>query len=1682
MRRALFALIAVFACAAAGKADTPVSGTISASTTWTAAASPYVMTGTVTVATGVTLTIEPGVTVKVGDTYTLDVYGTLTAVGNSTSPITFTSSSASPTAGAWGRIFFESGTGPSASRVSYASVLYGSYGDWAAVRVNGSSPQFDHLTISYSSTTGFWATGSASPTLDTVTLSNNATYGLALDAPAAATINNSTITNNGIYAISIWPNTSLMGLSGMAVSGNGSGGAGNAIEQRGGTITGSSALHTSSGVLPWIVTGNLTVGSGATLTIDAGVTVKTAVNCRLDIAGTLTAVGTAASPITFTSNAATPAPGQWAFYFEAGTGPSASHVSYASVLYASNGDQAAVHVNGSSPRFDHLTISYSSTAGFWATGSASPTLDTVTLSNNATYGLALDAPAAATINNATITNNGVYAISIWPNTSLMGLSGMTVSGNGSGGAGNAIEQRGGTITGSSALHTSSGVLPWIVTGNLTVGSGATLTIDAGVTVKTAVNCKVDIAGTLTAVGTAASPILFTSNAATPAPGQWALYFEAGTGPSASHISYASVLYASNGDLAAVHVNGSSPQFDHLTISYSSAAGFWATGSASPTLDTVTLSNNATYGLALDAPAAATINNSTITNNGVYAVSIWPNTTLMGLSGMTASGNGSGGAGNAVEQRGGTISGNTTLHASTIPWIVTGNLTVATAGVLSIDPGTTVKFAANVLLDVYGRLNAIGTSGSLITFTSSAASPGPGAWQSLYFEAGANPSASRVSYATVLYGSANDGAAIHVNGSSPQFDHITISYSSRAGFWATGSASPTLDTVTLSNNLTYGLALDAPAAATINNSTITNNSVYAISIWPDTSLIGLSGMTVSGNGSGGAGNGIEQRGGTITGNTALHGSGGVLPWIVTGNLVVGSTGTLTIDPGVTVKFPAGVDLEIAGRLTAVGTSASGITFTSASATPTAGAWPGIYIDPGAGPSASQLTWVTINYAGANLPGALTVDSSSPHLDHVTIASSSSAALYGNAAGAPVCVNCQFLTSASGVATSGTSAPDVRISWWGASSGPSGLGPGTGLSVAGAATQFEPWLTAVPTAVQYFASVSVLDRTFNPSIGTVATVRFTTSLSGNWSETIKDSSGRSVRTLSGSGTSGSPAWDGKNSHNSIQPNGTYTYDITSTATGGSAAPLHGRLIIDSTKLPVVSNAAVTPPNFSPNGDGVQDAATVTATVNFDDASWTARVKNSGGTVVRTVTLPAGGSLTFVWDGKNDSGVVQPDGTYTIACVATAGTASNTATVSVILDNTPPAVSITSPAAGTLSNIHQSGNASLSVIGSVTDIHLTNWTLDYGLGSNPPSWTVIATGTSAVVGGQLGIWNTFPLTNAGYTLRLQGWDSAGNRGISTAFYTVANFTLSQTTYTINTPAGQTQPITSVIPYAVNETLVIQNAAGTTIRTLFNGSRSGGSYTDTWDGRNDAGALVPDGAYFTSGTVSDATGSMVLSATGPYIDRTSPGFDYNYSAQSPTFDPFNNQPLGLTYSFTQPGKVTLFFTTVDHLNDPCAAPNYCLLRDVYQPSGTFTVWWSGVDDSGTLRTDLSEIGVSSIRIQLETNVTIAYGTVPSVSPVSVTPPFYGPAFGPQTIALDVSTYQNQTFTVAVAYRNQASGSVLRTVSQSGLAPGHVTLTWDGRSDDGQWVAPGIYIVTATVTDTIGNVVKQQILTNVSY
>ena len=71
-----------------------------------------------------------------------------------------------------------------------------------------------------------------------------------------------------------------------------------------------------------------------------------------------------------------------------------------------------------------------------------------------------------------------------------------------------------------------------------------------------------------------------------------------------------------------------------------------------------------------------------------------------------------------------------------------------------------------------------------------------------------------------------------------------------------------------------------------------------------------------------------------------------PYVVTIQLDVYPDVTLTIEPGVEVKFNSGCDLDIYGELIAVGTPTQLVVFTSSQETPSSGDWGSISYKEGA----------------------------------------------------------------------------------------------------------------------------------------------------------------------------------------------------------------------------------------------------------------------------------------------------------------------------------------------------------------------------------------------------------------------------------------------------------------------------------------------------------------------------------------------------------------------------------------------------------------------------------------------------------------------------------------------------------------------------------------------------------------
>lgn len=115
----------------------PSEGTISVDTTWTAAGGPYVVSNNLTVATGVTLTLEPGVVVLFDQGRGLTVNGRLLAQGTAEQPIVFTRNAGATT---WNQILFTANTTTSVVAHARMSFFAGS-----ALEANGTTLHVDSV-------------------------------------------------------------------------------------------------------------------------------------------------------------------------------------------------------------------------------------------------------------------------------------------------------------------------------------------------------------------------------------------------------------------------------------------------------------------------------------------------------------------------------------------------------------------------------------------------------------------------------------------------------------------------------------------------------------------------------------------------------------------------------------------------------------------------------------------------------------------------------------------------------------------------------------------------------------------------------------------------------------------------------------------------------------------------------------------------------------------------------------------------------------------------------------------------------------------------------------------------------------------------------------------------------------------------------------------------------------------------------------------------------------------------------------------------------------------------------------------------------------------------------------------------------------------------------------------------
>lgn len=883
--------------------QTNISGTINGDSTkvWALANSPYIITGSTTISTADTVLIEDGVEVRFEPGVQLTVSGGLIANG-----ATFTSNSGS-SRNSWSRIYFNT---------------VGSYGSF-----KNSTIQFaDHaIDVVYGLVR-----------LDTVTISDS-NQGLYISSKSAKVELNAVTINNTANPIYYYRGGSVTYSGTNDFTGN---------DQDAVYVAFSNSednwILPNPGV-PYYFPNDLKVQSTDTLTIESSSILKFYSSRTLYVydGGVIHAVANPDEDILFTS------------YKNDNAGGDTNGDGTASA--PENRDWYGIRIEGqtssASSRLKHIEVSF---AGYEYSGShdyrggltivnSSPLVDSSLFVNNY-YGVVIMNGASPTFTNNEIGSSGVVPVALtFDATPVFTNNSFSSSNN----QYDAIGLIGTTITGANTLpkrdFTSIPNVTYLLLTNLYVATGATLTIDPGVVIKS-LGAGVQVKGILNSIATSGEKIVYTSvkddnvgnpkdtnkdgNNTVPANTDWrGIAF--GEDAGASVMDYNIVRYARYNaafyyddanhyiyPTGAVNVMNGDVTISNTEIANTQNYAIDSWGTAQPTITNNSFSNTGSVPVALSLTSDPTFSGNTLANVGLIAI---------GYHGETIT----------VD---GIIRNRDFAGYDDITTVLLGTSTIASGSTLTIEPGTVIKVAnsTNYLLYVEGALKAEGKVDSTIYFTSiyddqvgnpldtngdgGATTPAPDNWGAIRFKSTTDDANSAITHTEIRY--------------------------SKHGIIFTNAA-PTVDNVTVLSCLYMGLGIESGSDVHISNATIQNCGYDPVAI-STTSNPTFSNITFNSNGSNGIGlleaqpvmdsyyanrfnygNYYFDTRNTITSNTTItpYAFAGYsnLPFILRSTWYVGEGTVLSVSPS--VIFKGNVYLYVDGALRVLGTVSEPVIFTS-----------------------------------------------------------------------------------------------------------------------------------------------------------------------------------------------------------------------------------------------------------------------------------------------------------------------------------------------------------------------------------------------------------------------------------------------------------------------------------------------------------------------------------------------------------------------------------------------------------------------------------------------------------------------------------------------------------------------------------------------------------------------------------
>jgi hypothetical protein len=774
----------------------------------------YLLLEDLTINSGTYVDVEPGVVIKCTKSSDIFVEGGFKAVGNAADTIIFTSvmddnygkpkdtqndgDATAPKPGDWETIQYKGTSDDNYDTIDHCKILYGGAYNKGSLIFTDAGGRVTHTLISDAYYYGIMCEGTADPVCtDDVEIRN------CVHDPLAMSLKSN-------------PDFSFAGMT-LESNGNGS----NGIRILEGTLSSDATLNKRdvAGIynIAYIVD-QLTISADAILTIMPGVVIKFLnTYSRISVDGALVAdsdppPGNAGETIVFTSlkddskggdtnddgNESTPERGDWwCIVFNSSELDDLNVLNECIINYGAHDqpswpdrkDYGAVRVFDATSSITGCAIEHCQTSALGIFGSADPDV-----SNNEIHNVTQTPVTMSMFSNPTFSNN---------HASNLGIRAI------------GIAEESFSLDATVPIRDFAGFdsITYYLYRPLKVNSGTTITIPAGVVFKfnPNINCF-NIDGGLVINGTADEPVVFTHESDDDY-GRPKDTNEDGDESTPS-------IYYSGFCLNFADISDDASSINHTVLRYKEAG--INLQQASPTIDNCEFKYDY-YGVILDG-----VSNPVVTNNVFEDLEYSP--LLISLVSYPASSSGNQIMGSTYRAIGilkeelvqdVTLINRTFAGIDSIPYFFSGDYSIGTSVILTIEPGVIMKFHPYTKLTVKRGLIAMGGTSpdSIIVFTSifddfyggdtnadsTETSPGNrDNWKGIHFQDQSLDARCRLRHCVIQYaGWYTNEAAITTYTASPEIVRSVIT-NNKNGVRATGASAPRLDSCDIYNNTDYGV--------------------------------------------------------------------------------------------------------------------------------------------------------------------------------------------------------------------------------------------------------------------------------------------------------------------------------------------------------------------------------------------------------------------------------------------------------------------------------------------------------------------------------------------------------------------------------------------------------------------------------------------------------------------------------------------------------------------------------------------------------------------------------------------------------------------------------------------------------------------------------------------------------------